>query len=284
MNKIITAKDILKQKGYVQNKFDANGLINIVAEMFMKLSINGCITIKGIRFVDNNIPLDIANKNAGFYFLNKGYEEIQCQYKKLINEHAKIKQNLDFSEKLYDKKEDELFDKVWNQTQWFFSRTIQNWHPTEQQKKFSMLEVLTEGIKEIEQRKAYNNNYENALSLLTRSIQSFMDKYSNLPKVKISNAFIYMMTKKLQNGDKLLAQLETCCMQYYELLDKENSLELELEDYQEDNKVILDMKPFTIYIDQPFFNNAANVLKMIGGYVVQRRESHGVPYYEVMLI
>lgn len=78
MSKFIQAKDILKAKNYVQNKFDTNGFLQDVAEYFMSRDINATFTIYPQRFAD--VP---DNDSTEFGSINmeakkKGY--CQCLY------------------------------------------------------------------------------------------------------------------------------------------------------------------------------------------------------------
>lgn len=52
MGKILSAQSILKQKGFVQNKFDTNGFMNAVAEYFMKYSVDSRLLLLPCRFLD----------------------------------------------------------------------------------------------------------------------------------------------------------------------------------------------------------------------------------------
>ena len=52
MGKIITAKDLLKEKGFVLNKFDTTGFMNTVAEYFSERDINSKLVVFLQRFLD----------------------------------------------------------------------------------------------------------------------------------------------------------------------------------------------------------------------------------------
>ena len=52
MGKIITAKDLLKEKGFVPNKFDTTGFMNAVAGYFSERDVNSRLVVLRTRFVD----------------------------------------------------------------------------------------------------------------------------------------------------------------------------------------------------------------------------------------
>lgn len=52
MGKIITAKDLLKEKGFVLNKFDTAGFMNAVAEFFSEREVNSRLFLCSLRFLD----------------------------------------------------------------------------------------------------------------------------------------------------------------------------------------------------------------------------------------
>lgn len=161
MGKIKNAKDILNEKGYVQNKFNTNAFMDLVASMFASLPIQGVITLKSVRFVADFYNITPDEREQGFFVLHDDMKNIVRKYNELL---------------------------------------------------------LNEDMK-------YTYNFQERMSFFDES-QKLFEEYGNV---------VYL---------------------------KEN----------------------TIYIDQPFFKNAASALRVIGGYVVQRRVSHGDPYYEVMLI
>lgn len=52
MTKIISAQSILKEKGYVQNKFDTNGFMQVVAKFFLDNSVESKLLLVPYRFLD----------------------------------------------------------------------------------------------------------------------------------------------------------------------------------------------------------------------------------------
>lgn len=52
MNKIISAKQILKEKGYVQKKFDTEGFMNAVAKFFIENDTKIHLHLFSLRFLD----------------------------------------------------------------------------------------------------------------------------------------------------------------------------------------------------------------------------------------
>ena len=83
MKGIISAQTILKQKGYVQTKFDTPGFMNAVAEFFMRSSVKAKLLLVPVRFLDivpneideegnviENNDYDIFNEN-----IDKGWSD-----------------------------------------------------------------------------------------------------------------------------------------------------------------------------------------------------------------
>lgn len=58
MAKIISAQSILKQKGYVQNKFDTNGFMQAVGEFFLANSVESKLLLLPYRFLDIKVDKD----------------------------------------------------------------------------------------------------------------------------------------------------------------------------------------------------------------------------------
>lgn len=67
MTKIISAQSILKQKGFVQNKFDANGFMRVVGEYFLANEVESKLLLLPFRFLDikvdkENDPCEIISR------------------------------------------------------------------------------------------------------------------------------------------------------------------------------------------------------------------------------
>lgn len=74
MGRIISAQSILKQKGFVQNKFDTNGFMNAVGQYFLDNTVESRLLLFPSRFLDidrtpdeegceTNNPYDITPEN-----------------------------------------------------------------------------------------------------------------------------------------------------------------------------------------------------------------------------
>lgn len=64
MKQLISAQSILKQKGYVQNKFDTNGFMQAVAQYFIDNSVESRLLLVPTRFLD----IDRTNEKYGNFF------------------------------------------------------------------------------------------------------------------------------------------------------------------------------------------------------------------------
>lgn len=67
MTKMISAQQILKQKGYVQSKFDTNGFMNAVAQYFIDNDVESKLLLFPFRFLDikvdkENDPCNLVKK------------------------------------------------------------------------------------------------------------------------------------------------------------------------------------------------------------------------------
>lgn len=62
MGKIISAQSILKQKGFVQNKFDTNGFMNAVGQYFLDNTVESRLLLLPSRFLDIDRTLDEDGK------------------------------------------------------------------------------------------------------------------------------------------------------------------------------------------------------------------------------
>lgn len=56
MGKLLQAKDLLKEKGYVENKFDTNGFMELVSEWFRSQDVKAKLLIRPRRFVELDNP------------------------------------------------------------------------------------------------------------------------------------------------------------------------------------------------------------------------------------
>ena len=66
MGKILTAQDLLKEKGYIEEKFDTNGFLQCVADWFRSHNIEDKLIIRPKRFIEMYNPpkggwLDMTN-------------------------------------------------------------------------------------------------------------------------------------------------------------------------------------------------------------------------------
>lgn len=66
MGKILTAQDLLKEKGYIEEKFDTNGFLQCVADWFRSHNIEDKLIIRPKRFIEMDNPpkggwLDMTN-------------------------------------------------------------------------------------------------------------------------------------------------------------------------------------------------------------------------------
>ena len=81
MKKIISAQNILKQKGYVQNQFDTEGFMEAVAKFFMEHEVKDKLLLVPVRFLDvkpnkfykngqpmtyNSYGISVKNKDKGW--------------------------------------------------------------------------------------------------------------------------------------------------------------------------------------------------------------------------
>lgn len=56
MGKILTAQDLLKEKGYIEEKFDTNGFLQCVADWFRYHNIEDKLIIRPKRFIEMDNP------------------------------------------------------------------------------------------------------------------------------------------------------------------------------------------------------------------------------------
>lgn len=56
MGKIVTAQDMLKEKGYIEEKFDTNGFLQCVANWFREHEVKDKLIIRQKRFIEMDNP------------------------------------------------------------------------------------------------------------------------------------------------------------------------------------------------------------------------------------
>ena len=69
MGKIVTAQDLLKEKGYIEEKFDTNGFLQCVANWFREHEVKDKLIIRPKRFIEMDNPpkggwMDMTNVDA----------------------------------------------------------------------------------------------------------------------------------------------------------------------------------------------------------------------------
>ena len=71
MGKIVTAQDLLKEKGYVEEKFDTNGFLQCVVDWFREHDVKDKLIIRPKRFIEMDNPpkggwIDMTNVKEWF--------------------------------------------------------------------------------------------------------------------------------------------------------------------------------------------------------------------------
>ena len=56
MGKIVTAQDLLKEKGYIEEKFDTNGFLQCVTNWFREHEVKDKLLIRPKRFIEMDNP------------------------------------------------------------------------------------------------------------------------------------------------------------------------------------------------------------------------------------
>lgn len=56
MGKIVTAQDLLKEKGYIEEKFDTNGFLQCVTNWFREHEVKDKLIIRQKRFIEMDNP------------------------------------------------------------------------------------------------------------------------------------------------------------------------------------------------------------------------------------
>ena len=56
MGKILTAQELLKEKGYIEEKFDTNGFLQCVSDWFRSHNIEDKLLIRPKRFIEMDNP------------------------------------------------------------------------------------------------------------------------------------------------------------------------------------------------------------------------------------
>lgn len=254
MNKIITAKDILKQKGYVQNKFDTNGFIQVVADMFGDLPVEGILHLYCVRFVEKDFPLTKEENSRGYYYLTD-------ENKKIQNEFATLKKK---------------YDESINTTE-AFSPKIGKICDEIEKKMRKQMDLPRKHL--IDKVDKCPEEYQPALSYVSDEIALLLYGVNCTPDLLYS-----VLKKYYAKADILLNRLVKRYDKYHALEKAQEELEKKVNDYASKYDPILQLKPNSVYIDDPFFTNAASVLRTMCGYVVERKVRKGQKMYDVKLV
>ena len=81
MGKIITAQDLLKEKGYIEEKFDTNGFLQCVANWFREHEVKDKLIIRQKRFIEMDNPpkggwIDMTNVEQ--WLVSLPWEQALC--------------------------------------------------------------------------------------------------------------------------------------------------------------------------------------------------------------
>ena len=81
MGKILTAQDLLKEKGYIEEKFDTNGFLQCVADWFREHDVKDKLIIRPKRFIEMDNPpkggwLDMTNVDE--WIVSLPWEQALC--------------------------------------------------------------------------------------------------------------------------------------------------------------------------------------------------------------
>lgn len=81
MGKILTAQDLLKEKGYIEEKFDTNGFLQCVADWFREHDVKDKLIIRPKRFIEMDNPpkggwLDMTNVDE--WMVSLPWEQALC--------------------------------------------------------------------------------------------------------------------------------------------------------------------------------------------------------------
>lgn len=81
MGKIVTAQDLLKEKGYVEEKFDTNGFLQCVANWFREHEVKDKLIIRQKRFIEMDNPpkggwIDMTNVEQ--WLVSLPWEQALC--------------------------------------------------------------------------------------------------------------------------------------------------------------------------------------------------------------
>ena len=81
MGKILTAQDLLKEKGYIEEKFDTNGFLQCVANWFREHEVKDKLIIRPKRFIEMDNPpkggwIDMTNVEQ--WLVSLPWEQALC--------------------------------------------------------------------------------------------------------------------------------------------------------------------------------------------------------------
>lgn len=81
MGKILTAQDLLKEKGYIEEKFDTNGFLQCVANWFREHEVKDKLIIRQKRFIEMDNPpkggwIDMTNVEQ--WLVSLPWEQALC--------------------------------------------------------------------------------------------------------------------------------------------------------------------------------------------------------------
>lgn len=263
MGKLITAQGILKQKGYVQNKFDTAGFMQAVADMFGELPVEGKVTLQRVRMLDigaDGYPLTEEERRQGYFFRDEGDTSRRDQSRERLRQVARERQ-----ERLEGGGCGDLADRACRLVTALHSRLYKEYARSRASVPFGVFEEEETGF--IALGEECPPQFLAYLQDMSRHV-----KETTVTTVRVSPELLYVMLRDDRVEDAVIAAASGAWQDANRLRDEELDIRQQMRAQEERRRQRTDaLPPYTIYIDRPFFENAASLLQVMGGFVVERQ-------------
>lgn len=282
MTKIISAQSILKEKGYVQNKFDTKGFMLDVAGMFGELPVEGKVTLQCVRMLDikdDSYPLTEKERRQGYFFRDEGEsEDITAQCAQFNERLQQIARERERHERLEGGRRDELAARACKLVSALHQRLYREYAHSPMRIPFGEFEESETG---------YLTLCEECPPQLVTFLEdiSWHVKETTCTTVRVTPVLLHVLLREDGMDDTAIAEACATWHEVSRLRDEGRDIRRqirELRELRDQRRNVL--PPYTVYIDRPFFGNAASMLQIMGGYVVEKTRKKNRKIYEVTLI
>lgn len=231
----------------------------------MSLPVEGRVILESVRFVESNVPLSKEEEAQGFYYLSEERMNTRDKYKQMQARYDKLYDIVSKHDEPQKPKNLQRYERDAEFAVGKFLR-LPNWRglPVKECKE-QYVPMIEEYLKESLYRRQRISCKRVDFVNTALEYDGIGDHKKDLWKVAYDKYI-----KSINDYDRLETEMNTLSDDIYK--------------FEQENYYDININDNTIFIDKPFFVNAAGMLRVMGGYIVERQMWKKVSYYVVTLI